>query len=299
MDLSKIKEEIPFTSPVQPVQLNEDSKMQFDCHPGVSCFNACCKNIDIQLMPYDILRLKRRLDMNSQEFVARHTVPFEMDFHGMPGLKLATKPGSQECRFLGENGCTVYEDRPSACRYYAIGSMDVRKVGSADVERGYFLVKEPHCKGHEELKEQTVAEYRQQQGVEDYDAMNDEWRRLVLKKRSSGPTVGSPSARSMQLFDMCSYDMDSLRNFMQTDGFKDVFALGEDEYQTLLDDEDKRLQFAYRFLRQVLFGEQSIPLRDGAREDRLAKRRDQIQQRHAEEAEAHRRDFDQYESASE
>ena len=35
---------------------------------------------------------------------------------------------SGECTFLGDEGCTVYEDRPAACRYYAQGNMAVRKL---------------------------------------------------------------------------------------------------------------------------------------------------------------------------
>ncbi len=267
------KLDAPYQSPVQPHELRLDDSFQFDCHPGISCFNACCKSIDIQLMPYDIVRLKRRLGMDSKEFVARHTVPFEMDHHGMPGLKLLTKPGSTECVFLTEEGCSVYEDRPTACRYYALGSMGVRKKDSGRVEDVFFVVKEDHCKGHFEAKTQTVREYRQEQGVDVYDVMNREWRDIIIKKRSSGPTIGQPTARSFQLFDMCSYDMDSFRDFIQSPGFQDVFDLDEPALATLTTDEDKLLQFSFRFLKQVLFGEMSISRKEGAREKRLEKAR--------------------------
>lgn len=297
MDFTKIKEEIPFQSPVQPAQLTDDSEFQFHCHPGIACFNECCRNIDIQLTPYDIVRLKRRLDLSSKEFVAKYTLPFEMDAHGMPGLKLNTKPGSHECVFLTEEGCSVYEDRPAACRYYALGSMGVRKKESPSVEEVYFVVKEPHCLGHNEPKTQTVGEYRHEQGVDLYDAMNREWRDIVLKKRSSGPTVGKPSPRSMQLFDMCSYDMDSFRDFIQTEGFREVFDLEPELEQGLLSDEDRLLAFAFRFLKQVLFGEQTIPLRTDAREKRFAKRRDQIEARAREQKEMHAQDEDVYEAS--
>lgn len=296
MDLSKIKDEIPFQSPIQPNQLTEESEFQFRCHPRIACFNECCRNIDIQLSPYDIVRLKRRFGITSSEFVARYSHPFEMDFHGMPGLKMNTKPESAECVFLTEEGCSVYEDRPVACRYYALGNMGVRKKDSPKVEDISFVVKEPHCLGHNEPKKQTVAEYRHEQGCDLYDSMNHEWRDIVIKKRSSGPTVGKPSERSMQLFDMCSYDMDSFREFLQTPGFQEVFDL-EPEYQKkLLEDEGELLQFAFRFLKQVLFGEKSIAMKADARERRLAKRREQIEARAAEQKEIHKRTEDVYEA---
>ena len=46
-------------SNIQPVKLSLDSKLKFRCHPGVSCFTACCGNIKIILTPYDILILDK------------------------------------------------------------------------------------------------------------------------------------------------------------------------------------------------------------------------------------------------
>ena len=40
---------------------------------------------------------------------------------------MTTKPGTSECIHLTEEGCGVYEDRPAACRYYALGNVAVRK----------------------------------------------------------------------------------------------------------------------------------------------------------------------------
>ncbi|MGC1954643.1 MAG: YkgJ family cysteine cluster protein [Gammaproteobacteria bacterium] len=273
MHETKIKDEMPFQSPVQPTQLTLESEIQFDCHPGISCFNACCKNIDITLTPYDIVRLRKHLGVTSQEFVARFTRPFEMDHHGMPGLKLLTKPGTSECVFLEESGCGVYRDRPAACRYYALGSMGMRKKDGSVVEDLYFLVKEPHCRGHEQPKTLTVRQYRQEQGVEPYDEMNREWRDIIIKKRSSGPTTGTPSERSFQLFDMCSYDLDSFREFIQSDGFQSLFQVEAQTFQQLMTDDEALLRFAMAFLKQVLFGEKNIPMKPDGREKRIAERR--------------------------
>jgi Fe-S-cluster containining protein len=292
MDFDSIKENIPHTSPVHPRELSLDGEFQFDCHPEIACFNQCCKKSDVQLLPYDILRLKRRQGMTSSELVSRFTVPFEMDHHGMPGLKLRSKSNSNECVLLSEEGCSVYEDRPTACRYYALGSMGVRKEGSARVESVYFAVKDEHCLGHQESMTQTVGEYRKSQGIEIYDVMNAEWRDIVIKKRSSGPTVGAPSERSLQLFDMCSYDMDSFCDFIQTPGFKNIFDLSDGDMTLLLEDEEKRLQFSFRFLKQVLFGEKTISVKEGARELRASERKQIWAERRKEEITRHRENLE-------
>jgi len=280
--------EIPFKSPVKPVQLSLDDTIQFRCHKDIACFNKCCKSIEIQLTPYDIVRLKKHMTLESREFVARYTIPFEMDAHSMPGLRLTSKPGTTECIFLEEDGCSVYEDRPTACRYYALGSMGVRKKEGKQVDDIYFVVKEPHCLGHEEPRQLTVREYREEQGFEKYDEMNAEWRDIIIKKRSSGPTVGMPSTRSMQLFDMCSYDLDSFRDFIQGSGFTDIFDLDSDTINTLIKDDDALLQFAMRFLKQVLYGERTIPFKKGAREKRYNERQEITQARHQADVNAHR-----------
>jgi Fe-S-cluster containining protein len=98
--------------PIEPIELKLDDTIQFRCHKGIACFNKCCENMDISLTPYDNIRLKNRLGMSSKEFVAVYTAPFQMDAHGMPGLKLITKPGTTACAFLKPEGCSVYEDRP-------------------------------------------------------------------------------------------------------------------------------------------------------------------------------------------
>ena len=291
MSLSAKPASLSEASPLQPVELTLDSAFQFRCHKDIACFNVCCRNIDLQLTSYDILRLKNHLGLTSSEFVGRYTVPFEMDSHGMPGLKMATKPGTSECIHLTEEGCRVYEDRPAACRYYALGNMAVRKKDSSEVEDAYFVVREEYCLGHEEPHEQTVAEYRVEQGLDKYDEMNSHWRRLILKKRSAGPAVGSPSERSLQLFDMCSYDLDSFREFIQSPKFKEVVELPPEQEQELIDDEESLHEFAMHFLEQVLFGVNSVKVRPDAREKRIKERQEVWDQRRQQQMTKHQEDL--------
>ncbi len=61
-----------------------------------------------------------------------------------------------------------------------------RKESAAD-EDSYLVVKETHCLGHHEPQMQTVREYRRDQGVEEYDEINREWRQIVLKKTFQRP----------------------------------------------------------------------------------------------------------------
>lgn len=256
-------------SPIVPMRLGLDDKFQFRCHKGIACFNKCCENIDIMLTPYDIVRLKNRFGMTSRAFIDAYTVDCAMDGHGMPGLKLKTREGSTACANLTQEGCGVYSDRPAACRYYALGLVSMRRKDSPVDEDSYFVVKEDHCLGHGEPQVQSIRDYRKEQGVDEYDEINREWRQIVLKKRSSGPTIGKPSQRSFELFFLASYDLDGFREFVASPGFGEVFDLDPAFKQELLQDEVKLLEFGFRLLKQVLFGEATIPLKPGAREKRI------------------------------
>ena len=77
---------------------------QIDC---TAC-GHCCRSLQIVVDDKDIRRLAQRLGMTSKEFSRRYVGRAE------DGTKhFASTP----CSFLGaDNRCSVYEDRPQACR---------------------------------------------------------------------------------------------------------------------------------------------------------------------------------------
>jgi Fe-S-cluster containining protein len=272
-------------SPVMPAMLDGSKKIQFRCHKGVACFNACCKSIDISLTPYDILRLKQRLGITSTELLREYTVPYEMEKDGLAGVKFKPVEGGSACRFMTDEGCQVYEDRPTACRYYPVALLSMRKQDENTDTTSYALVKEEHCLGHTESREISIDDYRAEQGLVDYDELARGWRQLILKKKSSGPAVGAPSKRSLQLYFMACYDLDRFRAFVDSESFGQVFVLPAEEKALILSDDTELMLFAFRFLRQVLFGETSIPLDAAAVEARRTRVRERQLQLEREAAE--------------
>ncbi len=271
----------PFaSSPVVPELFEGDKEFTFRCHKDIKCFNACCANIDISLTPYDIIRLKNRLNMTSDEFLLKYTYPYEMEKDGMAGVKYKPVEGGMACQFMTDEGCSVYEDRPTACRYYPIGLVSRRKQDEYFDTSAYAIVKEAHCLGHNEDRKLTIDEYREEQGLEEYDKYGHGWRQLVLKKKSTGATVGKPSKRSLQLYFMACYDIDRFRIFINSEGFKQSFEVSAEDYATYDKDDVALLEFSYRFLKQILFAEMSIPVIEGAleaRETRTEKSLEELQ----------------------
>jgi len=273
--MSDKKFDVPdqFSSPAVPTLLTEDSVIQFRCHGQISCFNACCRHADVTLAPYDVLRLQKRLGMNSEEFLSNHTVPFQLDADGVPGVKLRTDDDGA-CLFLdGDAGCGVYADRPTVCRYYPVALLNMRAKDSGEASQQYSLISEGHCKGHDEPHSISLREYRKQQGVVEYDDHNRAWYELILKKRSAGPGVGKPNAMSLQLFFMASFNFDMLRRFVLSENFRATYDLPEQTYVEVTQDDIALMKFGNRLMRQVLFGEKTIPENADAWDKRVEDRK--------------------------
>jgi len=265
----------PFeSSPVAPETFDENHVIKFRCYKGIECFNACCNSIDITLTPYDILRLKNHLGITSTEFLKKYTVPFEFNKGSIAGVKFLPEEGTTACQFVTEEGCSVYGDRPTACRYYPVGLLSLRRADENFDRSSWALVQEDHCKGHNEDREISIKDYREEQGLEEYDENGHAWRELVLKMKSAGPSIGQPSLASRQLFFMACYDLDRFREFVKSEGFQGTFKLSEDELKNLYEDDVALMKFSDRFIRQVMFGEESIAVHDDAVEKHVQRRKE-------------------------
>ena len=288
---STVKEETLFgkgmenPSNIMPKKLTMDSHLQFECHPGVSCFTACCHGIKIVLTPYDILKLKQRLGIKAHEFLTEYTTPVYLEKTDMPGvaLKLRTDKDRNPCPFVTPEGCTVYTDRPSACRYYPVGMADFHEgqgtmgagADQKDEEKFFFIVKEPHCKGFEEPKKWTVAEWRKDQGVDVRDEMNKEWLRLVMRRKSFGHQA-SLSDQAKRMFFMASTDLDHFRRFIFESSFLDTYIVDKDVLEKIKEDDVELMHFSFQYLASSLFGaEKGLNIR----EDKIQEKVKEIKQR--------------------
>lgn len=268
-------------SPVEPVKLAANDSFRFRCHRGVSCWNKCCHGADLTLPPYDILRLTRRFGMRPAEFLERYTVPAEHDGAAMPivKLKMAGGDGKGACPFLAEEGCTVYSDRPSACRYYPLGLISVKLKDSEVKEDFHFLVREDHCRGHDEEQTQTVAGFCQDQGLEPYEKINRGWIDILMKLASwrpmGGPMGKTPSPQARQMFFMVSSDVDRLRKFIFESSFLKRYDIPEEAIELVRTSDEALIRLGLDWLKNVLFNEPTIEIRQEVLQSAIAEARAQ------------------------
>ena len=198
------------TSPEEMTELGLDDSFSFACDPGVSCFNACCRDLNQFLTPYDALRLARHMGMDSGDFLKRYTAVHTGPQTGLPVVTL--KPGDKvflTCPFVAEEGCRVYADRPSSCRIYPLIRILARARETGGTYARYMLLKEPHCNGMNRGTSQTVRQWMEDQGLFPYNEMNDALMTVISLKNQllEGPL---PKALADFFYFAC-YDLDRFR----------------------------------------------------------------------------------------
>ena len=106
------------------------------------------------LTPYDILRMKKRLNLSSEEFLAIYTELRILEKTDLPIVTLKLLDDEQKsCPFVrDEEGCIIYADRPTTCRYYPLGIASLSYTEQREGDEFFFFIKEPHCKGFDEKK---------------------------------------------------------------------------------------------------------------------------------------------------
>jgi hypothetical protein len=92
---------------------------------------------------------------------------------------------------------------------------------------------------------------------------------------------------------MCSYDTDRLRRFVLSDSFKASYDLDDTFYETMEKEDLALMQFGVRLLKQLLFGDVTIPVKDNAVEKRIEERKEVLEMRRKAEAELHKQKQDQ------
>ena len=257
---------------VIPTKFELDSEFRFRCYPGISCFTRCCRNIEVLLTPYDVIRMKKRLGLSSTELLARYTRyrEDEKTTHPLAFLKMKEE-GEKLCPFVDEKeGCRIYEDRPTACRYYPVGQATHRVAGEKPDEavhqEFYVIVKEDHCRGFDEKKRWTIAEWREDQAAAGADELTIEWKNIMMKQNL--PRDDKDRERRQKMFYMASYDLDAFRRYVLESRFLEVFDVSPGRLEKIKADEIELMHFAFDYLKYMLGISQEISLKPQVAEER-------------------------------
>lgn len=241
--------------PENVTKLCGKKRFSFGCHPKVSCFTECCRELELALTPYDVLCLCRELRMSSGEFLKRFAVIEQDADNGFPGVYLGmVDDGRASCPFISESGCRVYKSRPGACRAYPVGR-GVTLDAQGGVREIFVLLREEHCQGFAESHSRNVAEWFENQGLIEYNALNDEVLGLLYhEKMRQGRNL---LQKEKDTYLLALYRLDEFRKMVSAPAFYKKYLPDNEERKSVLADNITLLRFGIHWLQNVLFAEKA------------------------------------------
>ncbi len=224
----------------------------FACHPGVTCFTDCCRQLELALTPYDILRLTRETGMNSREFLEQYVIQEQEAEDVFPRFYLTmVDDGRASCVFVSEKGCTVYPGRPGACRAYPMGRAAIRQADNS-MDEFFVLLQEAHCHGFEEKEEQNSDSYATEQGLTEFNTFNDTFATLLQHDKIRQGLKLTPE--QVKLFVLALYDLDSFRQQLLAGTLQNCGGFNKDTHK----ENEQLLLFGIEWLHQELFDQETI-----------------------------------------
>jgi len=194
--------------PITPIKGNQ--AFCFTCSPQVPCFNACCRDLNQVLTPYDVLCLKNFLELPSNGFLNRFTQESIGPGTGFPVVSLRFADSeSLACPFVADAGCSVYPARPASCRTYPLArGVSLDRVTGKRTEH-WALIREPHCLGFDNGEPQKITEWVADQKIAEYNRMNDKMLELISLKNHLLP--GPLRPKETERIYRALYDLDTFR----------------------------------------------------------------------------------------
>jgi hypothetical protein len=154
------------------------------------------------------------------------------------------------CPFVSSEGCLIYADRPWSCRSFPLDP--VSEIPNPEFE----LVKRDFCLGFDKGRNTTVKKWRDSQNTGFYEEMNEEWKKVTYNKNFDAQNILKGYAKDM--FFLGSYNIDEFKHLVFKGDFLRYFDVEKKLLKKIRSDETELLKFSFKWLRNVLFGENTL-----------------------------------------
>ena len=236
-------------------RLDRGTHFNFQCHPGIGCFNRCCRNLNLYLYPYDVLRLKNGLEISSDAFLDRYVdVVLRPGNHFPEVLLRMADSESKTCPFLTDEGCYVYKDRPDTCRTFPVeqGAMIDAATGKAEIVS--FFRPPEFCLGQHEDQVWTPETWAQDQDAQIYNQMTARWAAIKSRFQQDPFHGAGPDCAQGKMAFMALYNGDRFREFVFQSTFLKRYKVSADVRRRLKKNDLELLKFAFDWVKLYLWG---------------------------------------------
>lgn len=237
------------------IRLGKNDTFHFRCHRNLPCFNQCCRNLNLFLYPYDVLRLKKNLGMNSDHFLETHVDVVLREGNHFPEVLLRmTNSDAKTCPFLCDAGCRVYPDRPDTCRTFPV-EHGLRLEAHPDRSEMVSFFRPPDfCQGRHEGQRWTLSSWADNQEAVIYNRMTARWAPLKARFRDDpwGPEgLSGPNAK---MAFMAVYNLDRFRDFVFKSSFLNRYSIKKQLLQRLRASDKELLLFGFEWVGYFVWG---------------------------------------------
>jgi Fe-S-cluster containining protein len=235
--------------------IKKDDTFSFQCHSRLSCFNLCCRNLNLFLYPYDVIRLKNRLGISSDQFLDKHVDAVMREDSHFPDVLLKMSENKEKtCPFLTASGCVVYSDRPDACRTFPVEQGLYYEAGKGRSTVISFFRPPDFCLGQHEDKTWTVQSWAEDQEAEDYHQMTVTWSKVKQLFQKDPWGSEGPQGRKAKMAFMVTYNIDRFRDFIFNSSFLKRYHVKTALLKKMKTDEVELLNFGFDWVKLFVWG---------------------------------------------
>jgi len=244
------------------LKIEPQDKFNFRCHPEISCFNQCCRNLNLFLYPYDIVRLKQRLKISSDRFLEQYVDIVLRKSNFFPEVLLSMAENAQKtCPFLDSDGCTVYSDRPDACRTFPLEQGLYYDAHISETTPVYFFKPPDFCMGTREKQQWTIDTWAENQQAVIYNQMTAHWSEVkrLFQDDPWGPAGQNGSLGKMAF--MATYNIDRFRDFVFKSSMLQRYSIKKTTLSKIKKDDTALMKFGFEWVKLVVWGMESTLIR--------------------------------------
>ena len=244
------------------IHLKDGDTFNFECRPDLACFNQCCRNLNLFLYPYDVVRLKNHLAISSDQFLDKYVDVVLRPASYFPDVLLRMADNAEKtCPYLTDQGCSVYPDRPDTCRTFPVEQGALYDETTQRTRLVHFFRPPDFCLGQHEDQELTPETWADDQDAIAYNQMTMRWyevRRLF--QNDPWGKEGPDGPRGKMAF-MATYNMDKFREFIFQSSFLKRYKVKTALCKKIANDEVELLKFGFKWVQFYLWGIKSKAIR--------------------------------------
>jgi len=236
-------------------RLDKDEPFEFKCHENLSCFNLCCRNLNLFLYPYDVLRLRKNLNLSSDVFIDQYVDIVLRPGNFFPEVLLRMSENEQKtCPFLTDEGCSVYPDRPDTCRTFPVEHGMLFQEEKKHPEIVHFFRPPDFCEGQYEKTEMTIKSWAEDQKAETYNQMTARWAETKSLFHKDPWGKEGPYGPKGKMAFMSAYNIDQFRDFIFKSSFLKRYKIKSSVLKKIKRNDIELLKFSFTWIQFFIWG---------------------------------------------